>query len=321
MSATPFAIAIHGGCGTLSPALMPEADWAAARADLSRSLRAGWQVLAAGGRAIDAVEAAVVVMEESPWFNAGRGAVFDAAGIHALDASIMDGRDGRGAGVAAVQRVRNPVKAARALMDDGRSVLMAHADADAFAEAAGLEMVDNAWFSTDRQRRALQALKARAAAGTLPMASEADKHGTVGAVALDGFGDLAAATSTGGFNNKPVGRIGDSPVLGAGTFAKNGVCAVSGTGQGEFFLRCVATHEVACRMMFGGATLAQAAHATVHETLSAHRIGAGVIAIDARGGISAPFNTLGMYRGWIDTGGEMTVATHAETFALGRVQT
>ncbi len=276
-------------------------------------------MLRLGGSAVDAVQAAVIVMEESPFFNAGRGAVLNAAGEHELDASIMEGREGRGAGVAAVRRVRNPVRAARALMDDGRSVLMAADAADAFAQAAGLDMVDNNWFTLERQRESLRKLQAKAQAGILHMASEADKHGTVGAVALDVHGDLAAATSTGGFNNKPVGRIGDSPVLGAGTYARNGVCAVSGTGQGEYFLRCMATHEVACRMMYAGSDLHTATHATIHETLSAYRIGAGMIAIDAAGHIVAPFNTLGMYRGWISIDGDMTVATHQQLHPLGRV--
>ena len=322
MNAPPVrpVIAIHGGCGTLAPELMPEQSWAEARSHLADALQSAWRILQSGGRALDAVEAAVVVMEESPWFNAGRGAVLNTAGEHELDASIMDGRDCRGAGVAAVKRVRNPVRAARALMEDGRSVLMAAQAADDFARERGLEVVDNAWFTTERQREALRKLKALSQTGTLHMASEADKHGTVGAVALDAAGDLAAATSTGGFNNKPVGRIGDSPVLGAGTYARNGVCAVSGTGQGEWFLRLQATHELACRMRFGGASLADAARSTVHDTLSAYRVGAGLVAVDAHGNIEAPYNTLGMYRGWIDREGRLTVATHQELFALGAPQ-
>lgn len=314
----PFAIAIHGGCGTLAPGLMSESAWADARAALERALRAGWRRLSTGGAAVDAVEAAVVELEDSAHFNAGHGAVLNAQAAHELDASIMDGATGLGAGVAAVRTVRNPVRAARALMVDGRSVLMAGDAADRFAAEAGLEIVPNTYFTTERQLRALADLKARAATGTLASASESDKHGTVGAVACDAHGHLAAATSTGGFNDKPVGRIGDSPVLGAGTFARDGVCAVSGTGQGEFFLRALACHEIACRIRFGGAGLAAAVQATLDETLSPHRIGAGFVAIDAQARITAPYNTLGMYRGWIDADGELVVATHATLHRIGR---
>lgn len=305
-----MAIGIHGGCGTLAPSMMTEAEWAEARAHLEASLKAGWAVLAAGGSALDAVEAAVVVMENSAHFNAGYGAALNADGFHELDASIMEGATLGAGAVSATQRIRNPVRAARAVMERSPSVLITGAAADRFAERQGLDIVANSYFTTQRRVEALASLKRRDKDGTILSASEAEKHGTVGAVALDGQGNLAAATSTGGFNNKPVGRVGDSPIIGAGTYARNGVCAVSGTGQGEVFIRCAAAYDVAARMMYGGESLAEAAHTLVHETLDAHKIGAGLIAVDAAGRIAAPYNTLGMFRGWITSDGAAVVATH-----------
>lgn len=318
-SSAPIAIGIHGGCGTLAKSLMSEAHWQEARGHLADSLTAGWKLLAQGAPALDAVEAAVVVMEDSPYFNAGYGAALNTEGEHELDASIMDGATVNAGGVCAVRRIRNPVRGARALLNHGSSVLLTGAAADAFAAAAGLEMVDNSFFTTDRQVAALKNLKARAAAGTIAMASEAEKHGTVGAVALDLAGNLAAATSTGGFNNKPAGRVGDTPVAGAGTYARNGVCAVSGTGQGEYFLRLLAAYDVAARMVYAGQSLAEAANVLVFETLSTHQIGAGLVALDASGQVVTPFNTIGMYRGWVSTEGEITVASHQEEYRLGKL--
>ena len=312
----PRALAIHGGCGTLEPGAQSDAQWRSAREDLARALRAGWAVLTGGGSSVDAVAAAVVVLEDSPHFNAGHGAALNADGFHELDASIMDGATHDAAGVCAVRTIRNPVLAARALMNDGSAVLLTGDAADAFAAAQGLQIVPNGYFTTERRVAALAALKARAARGTLGMASEAEKHGTVGAVALDEGGNLAAATSTGGFNNKPVGRVGDSPIPGAGTWAGNGLCAASGTGQGEVFIRYSAAHDVAARMAYARQSLEQACEALIFDTLSAHRIGAGLVACDAGGRIVAPYNTLGMYRGWIsprpDGPARVIVATHAD---------
>jgi L-asparaginase / beta-aspartyl-peptidase len=307
---SPIAIGIHGGCGTLDQSLMSAREWAEAREHLGNALRAGWSVLTRGGGSVDAIEAAVVVMEDSWHFNAGYGAALNAAGEHELDASIMDGATLAGGAVCGVRRIRNPVCAARAVMEESQSVLMAGPAADEFAERSGIAMVANTYFTTERRVAALASLKARAKSGTIQMASEAEKHGTVGAVALDKRGNLAAATSTGGFNNKPVGRVGDSPILGAGTYARNGVCAISGTGQGEVFIRRVAAYDVAARMMYANQSLATASNALVFDTLSSHKIGAGLIGCDSQGNICAPFNTLGMYRGWITADGMMTVATH-----------
>jgi beta-aspartyl-peptidase (threonine type) len=315
---SPIAIGIHGGCGTLASSLLGEADWAETRAHLADSLGAAWTILAKGGRAVDAVEAAVVVLEESPHFNAGHGAALTSAGDHELDASIMNGATLEAGGVCSVRRVRNPVKAARAVMERTKCVLLAGTAADAFAESVGLAMVENRFFTTNRRVEALASLKRREAEGTIGMASEAERHGTVGAVALDAEGNLAAATSTGGFNNKPPGRVGDSPIIGAGTYARNGVCAVSCTGQGEVFITCAAAYDVAARMSYAGQSLSRATDALVFGTLASRKIGAGMVACDAEGRVVAPFNTLGMARGWIMTDGEIVVATHTELHRLGR---
>ncbi|MGL4438250.1 MAG: isoaspartyl peptidase/L-asparaginase family protein [Bosea sp. (in: a-proteobacteria)] len=303
-------LGLHGGCGTLYRSLMPEADWAESRAHIADALRAGWAILKAGGPALDAVQATIVVLEDSPHFNAGFGAALTESGTHELDASIMDGATLAAGAVAGVRRVRNPIKAARAVMASGRAVLLIGPSADEFAAVAGLDMVTPTYFTTQRRIDSLASLKRRAEQGTAAKASEAEKHGTVGAVARDVNGNLAAGTSTGGFNNKPVGRVGDSPIIGAGTYARNGVCAVSCTGQGEIFMRRVAAYDVAARMMYAGQPLCEASRVLVHETLQSHDIGAGMIVLGAEGDPLAPFNTLGMYRGWIGTDGQMTVASH-----------
>jgi beta-aspartyl-peptidase (threonine type) len=197
-------------------------------------------------------------------------------------------------------------------MEKSDCVLLAGAAADDFAERSGIAMVDNAYFTTGRRVQALASLKARKARGTIAQASEAERHGTVGAVALDAAGNLAAATSTGGFNNKPKGRVGDTPIVGAGTYARNGLCAVSCTGQGEIFIRRVAAYDVAARMAYAGRSLGEAADAVVFDALASHRIGAGLVAIDAAGSVVAPFNTIGMARGWIGSDGAGYVATHQD---------
>ena len=313
----PIALALHGGCGTLpQPDLAPE-EWAEARRHIADALRAGWTVLTQGGPALDAVEATVVVLEDSPHFNAGRGAALNTDGEHELDAAIMDGAALRAGAVCAVRRIRNPVRAARKLLEAGDTLLLTGPAADAFAQDAGLDIVAPSYFTTERRLRNLQQMKARAAAGTVAAASEAEKHGTVGAVALDRTGNLAAATSTGGYTNKPAGRVGDSPIIGAGTYARNGVCAVSGTGNGEFFIRYVAGHEVASLIAYKGLSLEEATRSVVFDSIGG--VGAGMVAVDARGNIAAPFNTVGMYRGWVLPSGELHVATHGEVECVARL--
>jgi beta-aspartyl-peptidase (threonine type) len=312
---TKMALAIHGGCGVMAKLDLSEAEWAAARVDLLRALKAGWAILSNGGSALDAVQACVVVMEDSPHFNAGHGAALNANGEHELDASIMDGATLEAGAVTLVQRIRNPVKAARRVMEKGDAVLMGGASADDFAKAEGLDVVEPDYFTTERRVKALAAMKAHAAAGTAAKASESEKHGTVGAVALDAAGHLAAATSTGGYNNKPAGRIGDTPIVGAGTYARDGLCAVSGTGKGEFFIRYAVGHEIASRIGYLGESVQQAADKVIMEDLKPHAIGAGLVAVGADGSIAAPYNTDGMFRGWVTPEGEFFVGTHGEVHA------
>ena len=312
-----LALAIHGGCGTLPKAEMTEAEWAQARADLAAALRAGWTILTKGGTAVDAVEAAVRVMEDSPHFNAGHGAAFNTDGEHELDASIMDGSTLAAGAICAAKRIRNPVTAAKALMLRGDPVLLAGPAADEFAEHEGVDTVANEHFSTERRRKSLASMKIREIVGTASEASEAEKHGTVGAVACDAQGHLAAATSTGGYTNKPAGRVGDSPIIGAGTYARDGRCAVSGTGKGEYFIRYCVGHEIASLIAYKGLSLEAATQAVMAE-LSEHRIGAGLVAVGADGTVVAPYNTDGMYRGWVTPDGLIHVATHGHVEMAGQ---
>ncbi len=314
-----IALALHGGCGTPPKEDLPPREWAKARRHIADALAAGWAILARGGAAADAVEATVVVLEDSRHFNAGHGAALNTDGVHELDAAIMDGAALRAGAVCAVRHIRNPVKAARKLMDAGDSLLLTGPAADAFARDAGLDMVAQSYFTTERRLANLRQMKARVAAGATAAASEAEKHGTVGAVALDRAGNLAAATSTGGYTNKPAGRVGDTPIIGAGTYARNGVCAVSGTGNGELFIRHVACHEVASLIAYQGLSLAKATRTVVFDRIGKHDLGAGMVAVDAEGNLAAPFNTVGMYRGWVLPSGELNVATHDEVACVAHL--
>jgi beta-aspartyl-peptidase (threonine type) len=291
------AIAVHGGAGTMNRAdLTPELE-AEIRAALDAAIDAGDAVLRAGGPALDAVSAAVVVLEDSPHFNAGKGAVFNADGINELDASIMDGATLRAGAVAGLHRVRNPIRLARAVMEQSRHVMLIGDGAEAFARTVGVELVDPGYFRTEHRWEALQ--KARAAekeGASTPLPSSA-YFGTVGAVALDAQGRLAAATSTGGMTNKRWGRVGDAPILGAGTYA-NAHCAVSATGWGEFFIRLAVAHDICARIEYRGDGVAEAAGEVVMKRVPALGGDGGVIALDAEGEISMPFNTAGMYRAW-----------------------
>ena len=295
-------ICIHGGAGTVSRARMTARREREYRAGLTAALRAGYAVLDRGGTSLDAVVAAVIVLEDSPLFNAGRGAVFNAAGRHELDAAAMDGASGKAGAVAAVRRVKNPVLAARAVMERTAHVLLAGSAADRFARAAGLAMVPPGYFSTTARAVALARARAHSAA------SAADRHGTVGAVALDRSGNLAAATSTGGYTNKLPGRIGDSPLVGAGTYAENASCAVSTTGSGEHFIRAVSAYDVAARMRYLHEPLADAARHSLARVVALGGEG-GLIAVDRAGNVATPFVSEGMYRGWA-RGGRFHVAIY-----------
>lgn len=283
-------IAIHGGAGTLMRSHISPAQESAYHAALQDVLRASQAVLAGGGTALDAVCVAVQALEDCPLFNAGHGAVFTADATHELDAAVMDGATLAAGAVAGVARVRNPVLAAREVLRDGRHVLMIGAGAERLAQAAGLAMVQPGYFSTEARLAQLRA----AQEGPL---DEGRKMGTVGAVALDAQGHLAAATSTGGMTNKRPGRVGDSPLIGAGTYADDRTAAVSCTGHGESFIRVAAAHDVCARMAYGGQALQEASDAVVHQALAAIGGTGGLIAVDRLGNVCLPFNTEGMYRG------------------------
>jgi isoaspartyl peptidase/L-asparaginase-like protein (Ntn-hydrolase superfamily) len=296
-----FTLAIHGGAGTILRTAMTSEAEAAYHAGLAVCLRAGHAVLAAGGSAVDAVTEAVVALEENALFNAGRGAVFTSAGTQEMDAAIMDGRTRDAGAVAGIFGPRNPIRAARAVMDS-EHVMLAGEGALAFCRERGMEWAAPAHFYTAKRWQALQTELARRAAVAPDTRSDADRHGTVGAVARDAAGDIAAATSTGGMTGKRPGRIGDCPVIGAGTWADNATCAISATGHGEFFIRRAAAHEIAARMRYTGETLMRAAEAVVTE-LGAIGGSGGIIAVDAVGNVALPFNSPGMYRGRIAADG------------------
>jgi L-asparaginase / beta-aspartyl-peptidase len=302
---SPTALVIHGGAGVIERAsLSPETE-RDIHAALDRALDAGNAVLSRGGSALDAVEAAVVVLEESPLFNAGKGAVFNNRGEHELDASMMEGHTRRAGAVAGVSTIRNPVKLARAVMEHSPHVMLMGAGAEAFADTRKeIERVPNTWFDTDIRRKQLEAAKARedaTAATTIPTVAGA-YFGTVGAVALDAQGRIAAATSTGGMTNKRWGRIGDAPIIGAGTYADDR-CGVSATGWGEFFIRANVAHDICARVAYRGDTLAAAADEVVLRVVPGLGGDGGVIALDRDGTIVMPFSTSGMYRGWIKADG------------------
>lgn len=322
-------IAIHGGAGTITRAAMDPAKEGEYTAALQAVLQAGQRVLADGGSALDAVTEAVRLLEECPLFNAGKGAVLTHAGTYELDAAIMDGATLAAGAVACVKRVRNPVLAARAVMEKSEHVLFAAEGAEAFAAVQGLELVEPGYYFTqarheqwqraratagmallDHDAAALAARAGNAAPGALAEPIDPDtKFGTVGAVALDAQGRLAAATSTGGVTNKQVGRVGDTPIVGAGCYADD-VAAVSTTGTGEMFIRTVAAYDVAAQMRYAGVALDEAARRVVMEKLPAIGGRGGLIAVDRQGNVTLPFNTEGMYRGFARVGGPVSVSIY-----------
>ena len=309
MAATPVLV-IHGGAGVIRKDLTPEKE-KLVRADLEAALDAGYSVLKNGGSSLDAVVKSIVVLEDSPRFNAGKGAVFTHDGTNELDAAIMDGATLRAGAVASVHRAKNPILLARAVMEKSPHVMLVGDGAEAFAKTVGIELVDPSYFRTEERWQQLQqALKAEDAkqTSTLPRAVH---YGTVGAVALDTQGRLAAATSTGGMTNKRWGRVGDSPIIGAGTYA-NAHCAVSATGWGEFYIRATAAHDICARVEYAKQPVAAAANTVVMDIIPKLGGDGGVIALDADGNFATPFNTDGMYRGWVDRDGKMHIAILAE---------
>ena len=310
MKKNHFGLVIHGGAGTIERSKMTPAREQEYHAALERSLRAGFEILQRGGSSLEAVEASVRVLEDDPHFNAGRGAVFTSEGMNELDAAIMDGKTLKAGAVASVKHIKNPISLARLVMEKSSHVMLDCAGAEAFAREQGVEMVDQKYFFTqerwDAWQRVKDAEKKGGVGGNKFIISDQDRHGTVGAVACDQNGNLAAATSTGGTTNKLPGRIGDSPVIGAGTYANNDTCAVSATGDGEYFIRSVAAHDVAALIEYRGAKLPDAAQAVIDKIQKLGGTG-GLIAIDRNGEMALPFNTNGMYRGHVDQDGKIVV--------------
>lgn len=326
-----WGMVIHGGAGTITRGSMTAEMEAQYRAALEQALRTGHGILAAGGTSLDAVEATVRVMEDSPLFNAGRGAVFTSEGRNELDAAIMDGRTQNVGAIAGVTRVRNPITLARRVMENSPHVMMIREGAEIFGREQNIEMVEESYFFTEQRwdalRRALaeegRPMPARpqgvgsgdpeGADGTaaIHIDDRDRKYGTVGAVALDQHGNLAAATSTGGMTNKRFGRVGDVPVIGAGTFA-GPTCAVSATGHGEYFIRNVVAYDICARTIHAGVGLEQAAHDVVMVRLAEQGADGGIIAMNVQGGFTMTFNSEGMYRGRIGADGRPTVAIYRD---------
>ena len=311
--AKPIAIVVHGGAGRIDRnALTPERE-RLYHATLEQSLRAGHAILKRGGSALDAVEVAIVVMEDAPVFNAGKGAVFTAEGKNELDASIMDGRALQAGAVGGVTTVKNPIRAARAVMEKSPHVLFTNRGAEKFASDNGLEMVDPKYFFTERRWKQIQKWRKEQEAKAKPQAAadpdrHADYFGTVGCVALDAKGNIAAGTSTGGMTGKRFGRIGDSPIIGAGTYADNRTAGISCTGHGEYFIRHAVAHDISARMAYKQESLAKAAADVVQTVLKQAGGSGGIIGLDAKGNVVMEFNTPAMTRGAIDRDGNLKTA-------------
>lgn len=315
-----YALAIHGGAGTIRKQdLTPEQD-SAYRAALNAALDLGEKVLREGGTALDAVEQTIRYLEDSPLFNAGKGAVFTHEGKNELDASIMQGHDLAAGAVGGVTNVRNPISAARAVMEQSAHVMLTGRGAEQFAQERGLEIVDPSYFFTQNRWDGLQRAKEEEAVkldhdgkqGYLQGAERHDyKFGTVGCVALDQKGNLVAGTSTGGMTNKRWNRVGDAPIIGAGTYANNATCAISCTGHGEYFIRWTVAHDVSALMEYKGLSLEEATHEVVQVKLKNAGGEGGLIAVDRHGNVSLPFNSEGMYRGYAKPG-ERVVAIYKE---------
>lgn len=324
----PFGLVIHGGAGVIQRDQMSPELEAQYRAKLNEALQAGYAVLEAGGAALDAVTAAVQVMEDSPLFNAGKGAVFNADGLCELDASIMNGATLQAGAIAGIRRIKNPILLARDVMEHSPHVMMIGEGAEKFAESRGFTFVENEYFHTDFRRQQLERAKTRAlkadqgtSAVPLDLSSPGvrddlhfireDKYGTVGCVALDQAGNLAAGTSTGGMTNKKFGRVGDVPVIGAGTYANNATCGVSATGWGEFFIRATVAHDISAQMEYQAKDLNSAAAATLGKVAKLGGDG-GVIALDPAGNVAMDFNSAGMYRAYKIAGKPEVVAIYGD---------
>jgi beta-aspartyl-peptidase (threonine type) len=307
MNQKKFALVVHGGAGTIERDKMTADKEREYRSGLEKALRAGYDVLNTGGWSLDATEAAVRVLEDDPHFNAGKGAVFTSAGTNELDAAIMDGKTLKAGTVAVLRHIKNPVELARLVMERSPHVMLSGEGAEKFATENGVRLVDQKYFFTQERWDALQKMKAAEKNRHAKMIiTDQDRHGTVGAVALDQNGNLAAATSTGGTTNKRPGRVGDSPIIGGGTYANNTTCAVSATGDGEYFIRATVAHDVSALMEYRGMKLQDAAQIVLDKVVKLGGTG-GLIAVDREGNIALPFNTSGMYRGQVDPSGQFVI--------------
>lgn len=289
-------MAIHGGAGTLVKGLMTAQLEATYKAALETALNAGYAILEAGGTALDAVECAVKLLEDTPLFNAGKGSVFTAEGTHEMDAAIMDGSNVKAGAVSLITGIKNPVVLARDIMDHSYHVFLAGEGAMTFAKSRGHEVLEPPYFYDEVRYQQWQGIKDSDQFQLDHSVKKDGKFGTVGAVACDQHGNTAAATSTGGMTNKKWGRVGDSPMIGAGTYANNATCAVSCTGSGEYFIRGVVAYDVSCLMEYKGLTLQEAADEVIQNRILKIGGDGGLIAVDAQGNIAMPFNTEGMYR-------------------------
>lgn len=284
----PIAIVVHGGAGTILKKNMSDEKEKRYKSKLEEAIRTGYQVLQNGGTSLDAVEQTIMILEDSPLFNAGKGAVFTHDKRNELDASIMDGSNLKAGAVAGVTQIKNPIRAARAVMEKSEHVLLAREGAEQFARLQKLDTVSPTYFFTEKRARSLE------------RAIKEEKFGTVGCVALDQNGNIAAGTSTGGMTNKRWGRIGDSPIIGAGTYANNKTCGVSSTGWGEYFIRGVVAHDISAMMEYGGKSLKESANHVIHHKLTELGGSGGIIALDQKGNMVMEFNTEGMYRGYMN---------------------
>jgi L-asparaginase / beta-aspartyl-peptidase len=303
-------IVIHGGAGTIRKDLMTADQEKAYQAKLQEALNTGMAVLKKGGSSLDAVETAIKILEDSPLFNAGKGAVFTNEGKNELDAAIMEGKTLKAGSVASVMTVKNPIAAARAVMEKSEHVMMIGRGAEQFAKEQGLEIVDNSYFYTEDRFQQLKKAKEKEEKKT-PGSGKTDKttdekYGTVGCVALDTYGNLAAGTSTGGMTNKKYNRVGDAPIIGCGTYADNNTCAVSATGWGEYFIRSVVAHDIAALVAYKKMSV-QKAGITVLKKVADLGGDGGVIILDRKGNIAMPFNSEGMYRGYLKADGETQI--------------
>lgn len=312
-----FAIVIHGGAGTILKKNMSPEKEAAYKAKLEEAIQVGYNILKNGGSSLDAVEKTINIMEDSPLFNAGKGAVFTNAETNELDASIMDGKTLNAGASAGTKTVKNPINLARAVMKNSPHVMLSGAGAEIFAQEKGIEIVDSSYFYTENRFKSLQYVKEREAekqADSLTAFYDKtikdSKFGTVGCVALDKHGNIAAGTSTGGMTNKRWGRIGDAPIIGAGTYANNNTCGVSSTGWGEFFIRAMVAHDISALIDYKGLTLQEASKLVIQEKVPELGGDGGIVAIDKYGNIVMEFNTAGMYRASMDDKGELQIGIY-----------